>query len=56
MAGSALVFLLPLATAIAGAALAGNGGARQVAGAALGFLVGVVVAMTVTRLIRPRET
>ena len=50
---SALVFLLPLVLAAAGAALAGGRPVWQLVGALAGLAVGVAVARAVLR--RPRE-
>lgn len=52
LVGSALcVFLLPLATATAGAVLAGEQETHQFAGAFIGLAAGLVVGMILTRLI-----
>ncbi|MBP7830011.1 MAG: hypothetical protein KA248_08855 [Kiritimatiellae bacterium] len=53
---SSFVFLLPLATAIAGAAWIRNDPARQLTAALAGFAGGVVAAALLTRLLRrPRK-
>ena len=49
---SSLVFLLPLILAIVGAALAGSDEKRQLVGALLGFLVGVLWAMLLVKVLR----
>lgn len=48
------VFLLPLATAVLGAALGGKGPTRQTAGAVLGFAVGVALAVPIVKSLRRR--
>ena len=49
---SGLVFLLPLLLAIAGAALAGSDEKRQLVGALCGFLMGVLWAMLLVKVLR----
>jgi hypothetical protein len=50
---SSAVFLLPLATAIAGACAAGSRRAAQPLGALIGLAVGMALAMGLVRLLRP---
>ena len=47
-----MAFLLPLLLAIAGAALAGGDEKRQLAGALCGFLMGVLWAMLLVKVLR----
>ena len=48
---TACAFLLPLGLAVVGAILAGEGEARQFAGAGIGFAVGLVVGVIGARVI-----
>ena len=47
-------FLLPLAAALLGALLAGEGALRQLAGAGSGLLVATVTAVLITRILQRR--
>ena len=49
MLASLIHFLLPAALALAGAAVAGGGPARQLCGGLLGMLLGMMVATMVAR-------
>lgn len=53
---STLVFLLPIVMAIAGATVSREGQSQQLAGAVGGFVLGIVLALIGTRLIRPPTT
>jgi positive regulator of sigma E activity len=55
VASTALVFLLPLACAIAGAGLTRGAQSRQVAGTLAGLAAGVILARALAHFIRPRK-
>ena len=48
----ALVFLFPLILAIAGVVFAGGGHTRQIIGAMIGLIIGVVSAVVIVRLLK----
>ena len=54
VAAAAGIFLLPLALAVGGAALAGPGGAAQLLGAIVGLAAGVGAAAIVGKILRTR--
>ena len=54
-AAAAGIFLLPLALAVAGAALGGRGGAGQLLGAIVGLAAGVAGAAIVGKILRTRH-
>jgi hypothetical protein len=53
---SSLVFLLPLLTAVAGAAMMRGSANAELGGMIAGFAAGIVAALLLVRLIRPRKT
>jgi hypothetical protein len=52
---SAVIFLLPILTAAAGAGLAGTGGTAQLFGGLLGLAAGIAAARAITRRLRRSE-